>query len=451
MINSSGEDRKGHRVPGPLVGVRVLEVASYVFVPAAGAILADWGADVLKVEHPVLGDPARNTAAWGVPAKVNGVSHLWEVGNRGKRAIGLDIATPEGNEILMSLVDESDVFVTNFLPPARRKLGIDPEDIMARNPRIIYARGSAQGPAGGARRARRLRRHLVLGPDRRGHRCAPRRSHEFPSPMPGPGFGDLQSGMAMAGGIGAALYKRERTGEGVVVDVSLHVGRAVGDGHDDLGDERARRRRAALPVPRRLDQPAGQPLPHEGRPLHLPGLPPVGPVLAGVLHDRRQARLARRRALHDSADRQDNAAACVQLLDELFAERTLAEWEEILARQDGQWDVLLPAGQVRDDAQALANGYVQRVEHEGDGKVVLVPAPAQFDGEVTQLGKAPTLGSDTDDVLAAHGYDERRHRRSPHPRHHPLNGEWSARSVTVSAAGSMLALDEVHHDEYARA
>src|SRR5215218_4677905 len=132
----------------PLDGVRVLEVAIYAFVPSATAILADWGADVLKVEHPVMGDPGRNTAAWGVPAEVNGVSHLWEVANRGKRAMTLDIATPEGHEILMRLVDESDVFVTNFLPAARRKLRIEPDDVLGRNPGIVYARASAQGPRG---------------------------------------------------------------------------------------------------------------------------------------------------------------------------------------------------------------------------------------------------------------------------------------------------------------
>jgi len=113
----------------PMRGVRVLEVAIYAFAPAAAAILADWGADVLKVEHPVLRDPGRATAAWGVPAEVNGVSHLWEVTNRGKRAIAIDLATPEGKAILMQLVDQSDVFVTNFLPAARRKLGIEPDEM----------------------------------------------------------------------------------------------------------------------------------------------------------------------------------------------------------------------------------------------------------------------------------------------------------------------------------
>src|SRR6478736_9283221 len=119
MINCP---KKGDGVPGPLEGVRVLEVASFVFVPASAAILADWGAEVLKIEHPSWGDPVRQVAAWGVPARVKGVSHLFEAGNRGKRALGLDINTDEGREILMMLVDTADVFLTNLLPAARTKL-----------------------------------------------------------------------------------------------------------------------------------------------------------------------------------------------------------------------------------------------------------------------------------------------------------------------------------------
>jgi crotonobetainyl-CoA:carnitine CoA-transferase CaiB-like acyl-CoA transferase len=97
--------------------------------------------------------------------------------------------------------------------------------------------------------------------------------------------------------------------------------------------------------------------------------------------------------------------ACVAMLDDLFAERTLAEWEEVLTRQQGQWDVFLKAGRVRYDEQVLANEYAQLVEHDDDGKVVLVPAPAQFGGAVTQLGRGPALGADTDDVMAELGFD----------------------------------------------
>ena len=208
-------------MPGPLEGVRVVEVASFVFVPACAAILADWGAEVIKIEHPTWGDPVRQVAAWGVPAQVNGVSHLFEVGNRGKRAVGLDISDDEGRDILMSLVDTADVFVTNLLPAARAKLGIEPEDVMVRNPRIVYGRGTAQGPRAGRWpvRAGSMASPTGAAPARRSE--SPRWTRSTRRPMPGPGFGDLQSGMALAGGIGAALFQRERTGVGTIVDVSL--------------------------------------------------------------------------------------------------------------------------------------------------------------------------------------------------------------------------------------
>jgi crotonobetainyl-CoA:carnitine CoA-transferase CaiB-like acyl-CoA transferase len=389
----------------PLEGVRVLEVAIYAFVPSAAAILADWGADVLKVEHPVTGDPGRMTAAWGVPADVNGISHLWEVPNRGKRAMTLDLATPEGKEILLRLVDESDVFVTNFLPAARRKLGIEPEDIMARNPLIIYARGSAQGPRGdmaerggfdGVTYWTRSGASLgVTPPDGRA-----------PLAMPGPGFGDLQSGVALAGGIGTALYQRERTGTGVVVDVSLMSMGLWAMGMTISGT-------SVLDVdtlPHQHHESSTNPLVNEYRTRDGGFI-----ALAFLQSDRywpefcvlveRLDWLADER-FTDSTARAESSTALVRLLDELFLERDLAEWQELLSKQDGQWDTVLPAGQVQYDEQAQANGYVQRIEHEGDGKVVLVPAPVQFDGVVPALGKAPTFGADTDDVLRAHGFDD---------------------------------------------
>ena len=387
-----------------LDGVKVLEVAIYAFAPSATAILGDWGADVLKVEHPSMGDPGRNTAAWGVPAEVNGVSHLWEFANRGKRAIAIDISTPEGHDILMTLVDESDVFVTNFLPPARRKLGIEPEDILARNPRIIYARGSAQGPKGELAERGGFDAISYWGRTGAAVGVTPP-EHDFPLTMPGPGFGDIQAGMALAGGIGTALYKREKTGEGVVVDVSLMSAGVWAMGMTISGTSV-------------LDVDA---LPHQ---YHASSTNPVVNIyrtkdghsisLAFLQADRYWPEfcvlvdkldwLADER-FTDAEARQTNAAACITLLEELFAERPLVEWQDLLSQQSGQWDLLLPAGQVQHDPQAIANGYVQRVQHDGEGKVVLAAAPVQFDGEVPVLGKAPTLGADTDDVLAAHGYD----------------------------------------------
>ena len=391
-------------MPGPLEGIRVVEVASFVFVPAAAAVLADWGADVLKVEHPGAGDPVRRVAAWGVPADVNGVSHLFEVGNRGKRAIGIDVATDEGKAILMSLVDTADVFMTNLLPAARQKLGIQPEDVMGRNPRIVYGRGTAQGPKGPAAGKGGFDGITYWGRSGAAIGVTPP-GQEFPNPMPGPGFGDLQTGMALAGGISAALFQRERTGVGTIVDVSLMsagmwaMGMTISGASVLDADE--------LPYPSHTQ--AGNPLTNQYRTKdgHFIAL---GFLQADKYWPEFCMTVDRLEWIGDERfttleDRRVNAEACVALLDELFAERTLAEWEEVLSQQQGQWDVFLRPGRVRHDEQVQANRYAQLVEHDGDGKVVLVPAPAQFGEEVTTLGRGPALGANTDEVLTGLGYD----------------------------------------------
>src|SRR5262245_26400428 len=129
-------------------GVRVVEVAQWWFVPAAGAILADWGADVIKVEHPVQGDPQRGLVTSGLLPSTGGVNFMVEQPNRGKRSVGLDLAHPRGRELLCKLVETADVFLTNFLPPARRRLQIDVDHIRKVNPKIVYVRGHGQGAHG---------------------------------------------------------------------------------------------------------------------------------------------------------------------------------------------------------------------------------------------------------------------------------------------------------------
>src|SRR5260370_17756755 len=126
-----------------LEGVRVLEVATWTFVPAAGAVLADWGADVIKVEHPATGDPQRGLMTSGLMGGSSGIPNfMMEQPNRGKRSIGIDLRSEDGLELLYKLAETADVFLTSFLPAARQSMKIDVEHIRARNPNIIYARGS---------------------------------------------------------------------------------------------------------------------------------------------------------------------------------------------------------------------------------------------------------------------------------------------------------------------
>jgi crotonobetainyl-CoA:carnitine CoA-transferase CaiB-like acyl-CoA transferase len=185
-------------VPGPLDGIRVIEVASWMFIPSGGSVLVDWGADVIKVEHPESGDPQRGLVTSGLlPGGKGAVNFMIEQPNRGKRSVGIDLSHPDGHEALMRLVEGADVFLTNYLPHVRTKLKIDTEDLRARNPDIVIARGSGNGPKG------------------------PERADGYPSAQVAPAFGDVMGGLTTAGAIAAALLKRERTGETSVVDVSL--------------------------------------------------------------------------------------------------------------------------------------------------------------------------------------------------------------------------------------
>ena len=203
-------------------GIRVLEVAEHTFVPAASAILADWGADVIKIEHVERGDAMRGLARTGVmPLGDGGVHALLEHSNRGKRSLGLDLSSTEGVEVLHRLAATADVFLTNKLPSIRRRLGLDVDDIRAHNPRVIYVSGTGYGPTGpDADKG---------GYDILGYWCrsglaigaTPTDLEDRLISQPAPAYGDSIGAMTIAGGIAAALLHRERTGESPTVDVSL--------------------------------------------------------------------------------------------------------------------------------------------------------------------------------------------------------------------------------------
>ena len=222
-------------------GVRVLEVAQFTFVPAAGAILADWGADVIKVEHPVRGDTQRGFINMGGFQLDPNRHPLIEHPNRGKRSVGIDVSTPGGQEVLYEIAKTADVFLTNYMPAQRQKNKFDVEHIRAANPNIIYARGSAYGDKGTERDTGGFDGTAFWTRSGVGHALTP---EELGGALPQgiPAFGDSIGGMNIAGGISAALFHRERTGEAVELDVSLlstawwAAGRQRHPGHGDRRD-----------------------------------------------------------------------------------------------------------------------------------------------------------------------------------------------------------------------
>jgi crotonobetainyl-CoA:carnitine CoA-transferase CaiB-like acyl-CoA transferase len=385
-------------------GVRVVEVAEHTFVPSAGVVLADWGADVIKIERTSGGgDPARSLRILQRPGQK--LNAFFEVANRGKRSIGLDLTRPEGRELLRRLVKDADVFTTSLRADARAKLGIEAAELMACNPKLIYARGAGYG---------------LRGP------LAGQGGFDFPSswcrsgsgyvqtPVDGsrppqqPGsVGDLTGGATLAGAISAALFRRERTGKGAIVDHSLYAMGSYIMTQSITGASLAPV--AATPAPA-LPPGAGNALirlyrTRDGRWLDL-----------CFLQDRWFPDLARRLGREDlvgdprfadETSKYLNGEALIAELDKTFALRTLAEWSEILMGAEGVWAPLLSPAEVARDAQALENGIVTPI-HDHDGETYHSAAtPGQFDERtVGALRASPAYGQHTDEVMRELGIDD---------------------------------------------
>src|SRR5581483_8996719 len=208
---------QGRRVSGPLSGVRVVELGIWVAVPSAAAILADWGADVVKIEPPD-GDPLRGLAATGLVPYQPDVNPAFQLDNRGKRSVVLDLRSPDGRAAAHRLVDAADVFLTNLRRQKLAGLGMDADTLRGRNPRLVYAGLTGYGTEG-PERDRAAFDYAAFWA--RSGIMASLGEPEGPPPTQRPGMGDHMTGLGMAGAIAAALFARERTGIGQEIRMSL--------------------------------------------------------------------------------------------------------------------------------------------------------------------------------------------------------------------------------------
>ena len=386
-----------------LKGVRILEVAEHTFVPAASALLADLGAEVIKIEHVTRGDAMRGLASSGIAVVPGNVHVLLEHSNRGKRSLGLDLTAPDGVEILYKLAAISDVFLTNKLPSVRKRLKIDVEQIRAHNPRIIYVRGTGQGERGpdadkGSYDSLAFwaRAGVALG--------AKRPEYNLMPVPPAPGFGDSIGGMTIAGGIMGALFHRERTGEGTVVDVSL-----FGTGLWAMGQAMA----LSLALKRPWSPPPAtfsfNPLVRnyttkDGRELAFTCLQAAKywPMLCDVIE---RPELKHDARFVDQASLVKNAPQGIEILREIFASATLEEWRKRLEAFEGQWCVVQDTLEAAEDPQTLANGYLQECRTASGTPFRLVAAPVQYDGEAAKPARAPEFNEHGDAILGDLGLD----------------------------------------------
>jgi crotonobetainyl-CoA:carnitine CoA-transferase CaiB-like acyl-CoA transferase len=374
-------------------GVRVVEVAEHTFVPAGSMILADWGADVIKVERSG-GDAFRSMRVTLTPGLE--ANPYFEAANRGKRSVGLDLTRPEGREILYQLLDRADVLMTNMREDARARLGIEVDRLMERSPRLIYAIGSGYGPRGPLAGTRGF--DYPSSWCRSGSGYAQTRSDGQPPPIQPGSVGDLTGGATLAGAISAALFRRERTGRGAVIEHSLYlIGLYIMSQSligASLGWERPQQ-------PTRDE--ATDPLNNiyrtrDGRWLVLCFLyDEWWPDLARQLDRERWISDPR---YAEAGARVENHLALIEELDQIFASRTLAEWESALSALQGVWAPLKSPDEAIGDPQALENSYVAPVTLPDGRHYLAGVSPAQFDRTpIGTLSAAPGYGRDTDDVM----------------------------------------------------
>jgi crotonobetainyl-CoA:carnitine CoA-transferase CaiB-like acyl-CoA transferase len=393
---------------GVLDGIRVLDITQWAMSPVAGGVLADWGATVFKVEHPETGDPMRGLVTTGLVGDADtDVNFMWEIPNRGKKGLGIDLSQPEGQRIVHELAATCDVFLTSFLTDARQRLRIDVDDIRAVNPRIVYARGTGQGTRGAEAETGGFDGTVYWGRAGMAIASSPP-TVSLPLPMPSPGFGDLMSGLVLAGGIATALFHRERTGEAPIVDVSL-----LGVAMWQMNPSVTAAGLFGAPDPKRFApdirrEPVGNPVvgiyrTKDQRFVQLVFLqsdrhwPELCTALgrADLIHDPRFATADARAA---------NSVECQEELDREFATRTFDEMQPILAATTGIWSPIQEASALLDDPQAIANGYLRPIDATG-GPLQVVANPIVFDETQPDLERAPELGEHTDETLLELGYD----------------------------------------------
>ena len=385
---------------GPLAGVRVIELGVWVAGPAAGGILSDWGADVVKIEPP-LGDPARSFQRMlGGDLPTNPV---FELDNRSKRSVVVDLGTDEGRVLALELIDSADVFLTNIRVSALRRAGLDPETLRARNPRLVYAIITGYGLAGAE--ADRPAYDIAAYWARSGLAAA-LTPPGGQLPFQRGGMGDHTVGMTAAAMISAALFARERTGEGDLVSTSL-----LRQGAYTIGFDVNVALMWGLPIRVGTRTTMGNVAINnysagDGRPFWIVGLeghrhwPPLARAVGHPewLEDERFA---------TPAARAQNATELIALLDESFATKTLDEWAVIFdADPDFFWAPVQTVDELLGDQQFHAAGGLVEVPSE-DGAWTMLATPADFDvHRSAPRYRAPLLGEHTRQVLAELGKSE---------------------------------------------
>ncbi len=384
------------KLPLPLEGIRVLDMTIWQQGTAASAMLADLGADVIKIEEPSGGDPGRGLHRI---ERVGGLSGYFQALNRGKRSLALDLKRPKGRQVFLRLARDADAFLTNFRPGVTERLGIGYADVSKVNPRIIYARASGYGREGPEAKQGSFD---ILAQARGGLMAVTGEPDGQPKNVGAP-IVDQAGGMLVALGILAALLHRERTGQGQEVDVSL-LGSAMAlqsyniTNHLFSGELPRRFRRGGFTPFWNIYQGS------DGRYFAIGMLLNRGwPEICGAIgrpeleHDERFETFRGRVG--------DHAQELIEILVGAFAQRPADEWVRILGERGVFCARVQDYEELARDPQVLANGYIVEVPRTDAPPVRMVATPVQLSKAPARIrGLAPELGQHSEEVLIESGY-----------------------------------------------
>ncbi len=393
----------GRRVTLPLDDIRVIEIDSWMAAPSAAAILSDLGADVIKIE-PLEGDPMREMTR---PAKVDGpfkgYDFQFDVDNRGKRSIAVDLGSDAGREIVHRLCATADVFLCNLLPRRQEKFGLAPEQLLATNSKLVHATLTGYGTNGPE--AERPGYDVTAFFGRSGLYDSMRDGPEGSVPGARPAQGDHTTGLALLSGILAALRLAERTGEGQVIETSLYETAAwtlATDYGVTVADRAPVRRRSRLQqiVATANRYPCG-----DGNwvVFNMPQAKSwrgfcVALGLDHLLDDPR---------LQDTKGRFDNMAELVETIDATLAAKPRDEWGPIFDEHGLIWGPVLGLHEVPADPQAVAIGLFPSIEHDQHGTYQTVRAPMRIRNvDIAPRRSSPKMGEHTRSVLSDAGFDD---------------------------------------------
>ena len=379
-------------------GVRVIELAQYVMVPSAGAMLADFGAEVIKIEAPGAGDPYRSLVV-----DVRGVGRpnfSLEQNNRGKKSIAVDLKSAQGRALFYRLIETADVFLTSLRPGALKRMGLDVEALRKHNPKIIYGRANGLGFKGAEADKPGFDASSFWARGGFADLLTPPSGEFIRQPR---ALGDHSAAINLAFGVAAALFRRATTGEPSLIETSLLATAAwvlsndlvaSQDGaHDDNVQRKAVERNPLVGTYRTRD----------GRWIQLVFLEPQR-YWPGLCEALGHPELAVDSRFADAKARAANGIELLALLSEIFAGRDWADWEASFGRLDAPWELVRKIDDVFTDPQTVANCHVFDLAMADGGAVKLVATPLTVDGTPgTGATRAPDCGQHTDALLAEFG------------------------------------------------